>query len=351
MALAGLIAGVTAQPRPAFQRSWGDAASLDSFEECQLLSVVVESLDSENSSAVGVALYYMLAFEAGGVPTTSMIGYDPTNLCWQANHKQGSSLMLIIVDSNGSAGGVPQPLYSMTAGDDISCLKSLPSSSLATVHANVSDTVLTCEPLGLSISGGQKPYTVVLSEMHSDTITVVTLANDNDTLTYISRVDPDWQLIASVYDASGHWGTSTNAIRTSGPEDTACLGLETSQSSSTGGGGEPMSSSIQPFPSGTSVSPPVSSQPGIVPTLSGNSNKHTQVIVGVIVGVGVPLLLAAVLVPLIRRYRRRSSGVRRTPPDLLSSPAIEFDPIRSKKPNPSHFTVLQALRTKSQRPL
>lgn len=43
-------------------------------------------------------------------------------------------------------------------------------------------------------------------------------------------------------------------------------------------------------------------------------------------GVGVPLLLAAILVPLLRRHRRRISGVRGAPPDLLPSPAVEVDP-------------------------
>lgn len=58
------------------------------FEECQTLSPVVES-KSSNASALGVPPYYMLAFELGGVPTTTMVGSDPSKLSWQVRHKRG----------------------------------------------------------------------------------------------------------------------------------------------------------------------------------------------------------------------------------------------------------------------
>lgn len=51
--------------------------------------MVIMPLDSNDPSALGVGPYYMLAFEIGGIPTTSMIGNDPADLWWQANHKQG----------------------------------------------------------------------------------------------------------------------------------------------------------------------------------------------------------------------------------------------------------------------
>ena len=112
-------------------------------------------------------------------------------------------------------------------------------------------------------------------------------------------------------------------IRATGSNDTSCAGLDSSQSSSTGGGGEPLSSSTQPFPSGIPVSAPDGSQQT---TPSGNHRKRVQIIIGVTVGVGVPLLLAAILIPLIRRRGRRMSGVRELSPGLLSSPVVEVDP-------------------------
>ena len=62
------------------------------FTECQTLPLLVESLFTNNTAAVGVPPYYLIAFEAGGIPTTTMIGSDPNNLSWQAIHKRGESL-------------------------------------------------------------------------------------------------------------------------------------------------------------------------------------------------------------------------------------------------------------------
>ena len=60
----------------------------DEFEECQSVPLVIIP-PASNASAVGVPPYYLLAFEPGGVPTTTMVGSDPKNLTWIANHKQG----------------------------------------------------------------------------------------------------------------------------------------------------------------------------------------------------------------------------------------------------------------------
>lgn len=36
----------------------------------------------------------MLALEPSGIPTTSLIGSDPSNLWWQANHQNGQQSMI-----------------------------------------------------------------------------------------------------------------------------------------------------------------------------------------------------------------------------------------------------------------
>lgn len=58
------------------------------FTECKSYPVFVESITND-PSALGVAPYYLIAFEVGGIPTTTMVGSDPHNLSWTANHKQG----------------------------------------------------------------------------------------------------------------------------------------------------------------------------------------------------------------------------------------------------------------------
>jgi len=74
----------------------------------------------------------MMAFEVGGVPTTTLIGTDQNNLNWTVNHATSefslplilitsltsisdTQLMLSVVDSNGSAGGIPPRLYTVVS--------------------------------------------------------------------------------------------------------------------------------------------------------------------------------------------------------------------------------------------
>lgn len=42
------------------------------------------------NGTIGVAPYYLIAFELGGIPTTTPLGSDPTNMTWTANHKAGA---------------------------------------------------------------------------------------------------------------------------------------------------------------------------------------------------------------------------------------------------------------------
>lgn len=82
------------------------------------------------------------------------------------------------------------------AGNDTSCLYTPPdSSTLASVHPNVTDTLTTCEPWGLTITGGKKPYTVVLSATNSPVTTNLTMGAQYDVFTYPDRADPNGQLM------------------------------------------------------------------------------------------------------------------------------------------------------------
>jgi hypothetical protein len=87
-----------------------------------------------------------------------------------------------------------------TGGSDTSCLRtSPPATSLASIEPNVTTNLATCQPWGLTVSGGQKPYTLVIIETHAATITEVTLGPEDDTLTYINRADPNWQIIGKLF--------------------------------------------------------------------------------------------------------------------------------------------------------
>ncbi|KZT01644.1 uncharacterized protein LAESUDRAFT_752523 [Laetiporus sulphureus 93-53] len=212
-------------PYHAFQWTFGNNYLETELEECQNMTIVVESLSS-NSSELGVPPYYLIAFELGGVPTTRMVGPDASKLYWQVGHREGSMLMLTMVDSNHSTGGVSPTLYNVTAGSNSSCLPSSSSSTdIARITPNLTSSLSTCEPWGLTITNGTKPYTMVLAALDSPIMTNATMGNDDDVFTYIDRANPDGQLLAAVVDANGQWGYATSTINTVGSTNNDCVGL------------------------------------------------------------------------------------------------------------------------------
>lgn len=64
-------------------------------------------------------------------------------------------------------------------------------SSLARITPNVTTSIETCEPWGLTVLGGKKPYQVVLSALNSGIITNVTMGANDDVFTFIDRADPN----------------------------------------------------------------------------------------------------------------------------------------------------------------
>lgn len=103
--------------------------------------------------------------------------------------------MLSVIDSQGSAGGIPPRLYTITAGQSTACILSSLDTSSFTVSANVTDTLTTCQPWGLRIKGGTPPYNLTLAALNSPLVTNVTLPNGDDAFTYINRADPNGQLL------------------------------------------------------------------------------------------------------------------------------------------------------------
>ena len=154
--------------------------------------------------------------EVGGTPTIDFVGTDRTALSWVVNHAAGTTLMLSMVDSNGSAGGIPPNLYTvggefnldyphsikstshstLPAGIDTSCLPP-PTPYEFTVSANVTTTVTTCQQWGITISGGIQPYSVTLAALNSPIITNVTMGPTDNSFTYIDRANPNTQLLGA----------------------------------------------------------------------------------------------------------------------------------------------------------
>ncbi|KAI0819765.1 hypothetical protein BC628DRAFT_964066 [Trametes gibbosa] len=211
--------------------NWGFSTQSTSSNivECQTSPVRLIPLDG--TSSLGVPPYYMLAIEVQGTTTLTSIGNDPTQLLWQNTHRTNAQLLLTVMDSNGSTAGFPPSFFNVIAasdGKDTSCLIPDPTPSTPRITPNVSTELQTCQPWGLTITGGTKPYSVTLGQLNSGVITNVTMGPLDDVLTYINRAAPNEPLIAAVVDATGQWGVSTIAVNTAGSTDADCPGLNTS---------------------------------------------------------------------------------------------------------------------------
>ncbi|KAI0075008.1 hypothetical protein K474DRAFT_1600548, partial [Panus rudis PR-1116 ss-1] len=166
-----------------------------SFAECQDVPIFVVPLNSSTTD-LGVPPYTLIAFEVGGSPTRQVIGSDPANLSWKVDHSAGSTLMLTIIDSKNNTGGIPSQLYNVESGSTQSCIPNKPDSSkLARLSSNVTDNLETCQMWGLTVEGGTKPYTIVLSALNSPVITTVPMGAQDDVFTYPNRADPNTQIM------------------------------------------------------------------------------------------------------------------------------------------------------------
>jgi hypothetical protein len=228
--LALLVVSCNAQ-NDAFAWEFGGNFVSTSLSECQSLSLVVSSFHNDDVT-FGTPPYYMMAMEVGGIPTTDFVGADRSALNWVVNHAAGTTLMLSMVDSNGSAGGVAPNLYTVIAGDNSSCLPPAPTSDFQ-VTSNVTTTLTTCQPWGLTISGGTQPYSVTLAALDSPIITNVTLGPLDDSFTFIDRADPNTQLIAAISDSNGNFARGTPLVNTQGSSDVSCTGLVSSSGNAT----------------------------------------------------------------------------------------------------------------------
>lgn len=84
------------------------------------------------------------------------------------------------------------------AGQNSSCLPSTPSTHLA-ITANVTKDLTTCQPWGLTVTGGTPPYNISLAALGSHLVTNVTLSLGFDVLTYIDRADPNGNILGKFY--------------------------------------------------------------------------------------------------------------------------------------------------------
>ncbi|KAK7679062.1 hypothetical protein QCA50_018006 [Cerrena zonata] len=250
----------------------------------------------------GVPPFTMYAFKVGGIPTTQVIGSDPTNLTWVVDHSPGSTVMLTVLDGNNKTGGVDTTFYFVTDGP--STCQPTPSnpSTLPTISANVTDQLQTCQPWGLSITNGTGPFDVWLPGLNIVGLPVINMDEGNDMLVYPDQTVPNTKLMASVYDVgAGAWGISTGSVDTTGSDSTVCPGASIVQSKS------------QPSQSATPNDDPP-------------SHVNIGLIVGIVVGVTVLMCFILALSFWHWHRRRESNDTQRGVWDTRDVLAHAWDP-------------------------
>ncbi|KAK7018624.1 hypothetical protein R3P38DRAFT_2983573 [Favolaschia claudopus] len=233
LVLSCVIVPCHAQTSKVFQWQFAGNALSSSLPSCRDFPIQVKPFDPNNNTH-GVPPFYMLAFPVGsGTPSTTLIGTDESKLSWTVNQPVGSQLLLTVVDSQGSSGGVPPNLFTVVAGQSTQCIPQPSNDPPFTVTANVTDTLTTCQPWGITIKGGVPPYNLTLAAVNSPIITNVTMGPVDDQFTFIDRADPGTQLIAAISDLNGRWATGTPIVKTAGSNNVDCIGLVSSSGNST----------------------------------------------------------------------------------------------------------------------
>ncbi|KAJ6476472.1 hypothetical protein C8R47DRAFT_659656 [Mycena vitilis] len=257
-----------------FTGSQGESTSLPS---CQKLRLTADAV-----AAPGVPPFYMMALAVGGEPIMSFIGQNQSNLTWTARHPIGTQLLLGVVDSQGTSGGIDPVMYTITAGATTQCGPPTAADPPFNVTANVTDVLTTCQPWGLTIQGGTPPYQVTFAALNANDVTNATLGPGDSIYTYINRAAPGTQMIAAISDVNGRWATGSPLVRTQGSANVDCVGLESS------------SSAAVPISQPQNGTPTARSQP-----ISGAK-------IGIIAGAAVAalLLICALGIWAVRRRRR-----------------------------------------------
>ncbi|KAF7304459.1 hypothetical protein HMN09_00848100 [Mycena chlorophos] len=224
------VVGAVLGQAPAYE--WGFTNTVSqSLELCATLPITVTPT-ATNGTALGVPPYYLISFAAGasGTPMTSLIGSNASALAWTVAHPVGSQLILEVVDSAGTSGGIDIPLYTVVDGTSTSCLPKPPTNEAAfTVSSPQSNdsTLNTCEVWTLFVKGGKPPYSASFAALNSTGATNSSMGPVDTWVQYVNRANPGSQMIAAISDSTGRWATGGPLVKTAGSTNVECNGLGT----------------------------------------------------------------------------------------------------------------------------
>nr|GAT54395.1 predicted protein [Mycena chlorophos] len=264
MFLACAVTPAAAQTNKIFQWQFSQSLS-QSLPSCRALPIEVSPFTSGNKT-LGVPPYYMMSFPINnmGTPHPTLIGTGQTGLSWTVDQPIGAEMLLYVVDSTGSSGGVPPQTFTVVAGTHRQC--------------------------------GTPPYNVTLAAIDSPVVTNVTMGPDDDVFTFIDRANPDTILIAGISDLTGQWATGTASVKTTGSNDVSCTGLVSSSNTKA-----------------------VIAQEEAQAASSTKARKQSAVIAGVVVTIVVLLLLGGAGVYLYLRRRRMMARSDKVTPRQFES--------------------------------
>ncbi|KAF8176905.1 hypothetical protein K438DRAFT_1846377 [Mycena galopus ATCC 62051] len=279
---------------------------------------------SGSQQSTGVPPYYMMAFPVSGTPMTSLIGTDASALEWTVAFPVGTLLLLGVVDSLGTSGGIDTGVYTVVGGSTTQCIPS-DSRPAFTITSNLTSgsTLSTCDGWQLSIQGGTPPYKVTLAPSNSADVVNATLGPNDSVFNYLNQSPPGSQLLGShsliisispVLTLTGRWATDGPTVQTSGSTDMTCNGLSSSSGPATS-------------------SSPVNS-PSVSPAAHSGISRKTIEIIGGSIGGAVLLLALAAIFLCARRRRDRGfewSGSEVAParPVSHSTPGAQTPPLNS----------------------
>jgi hypothetical protein len=234
LSILGLVKTVDAQMPPdnnLFQWKFSNNFLGTDLPSCMDLPITVEPVNATNITH-GIPPFYMIAWEVGGTPRTTLLGLNESSLSWTVDHPIGTSLMLNVVDSQGNGGGIPPSLYTVTTGQLTECIVNGNQTDF-TVSANITGNVQTCQPWGLRIKGGTPPYNLSLAQPSSPIVTNVTILAPHDAFTFINRATPGFLLLAAISDVTGRYAFGTPTMMPMGSSDVDCVGLNSSPGNAT----------------------------------------------------------------------------------------------------------------------
>jgi hypothetical protein len=317
--LACAVTPSRAQSNKIFQWQFSQSIS-QSLPSCRSLGIQVKPFNPSNNTH-GVPPFYMAAFPVNGkgTPSVTPIGSDESNLAWTVNQPVDSELLLYVLDSTGGSGGVPPQTFKVVAGTSTQCIPPATNDPPFTVTANVTDTITTCQPWGLTIVGGTPPYNVTFAALNSPVITNVTMGPVDDAFTFIDRADPGTKLIAAISDLNGRWATGTPIVKTTGSTNVDCVGLVSK--------------------SGTAAEIKAAA---LAAASSAKARKQSAVIAGVVVTLVVLFLLAGVGVFLFMRRRKVLAKADKTTPRQFEDGVAPAGPAPSYSEANTHILSINS---------